>query len=162
MFYHVFACVALQASKALNVHHIRRNIDEVTANFWGVRHWGRYGESSAVIMIWTIMTRLCHWSSGSSSSLCLQSWVVDAWDSFLSINKSGEIWVVSWNFLVAKILHCSMVVMSPSFLVRWRKKRESMVMAVALLMFRNSFVKEFRFLCWARQLVLAFMMRPSY
>jgi len=30
-----------------------------------------------------------------------------------------------------------------SFFVRWRKERERMVMVVALLMFKNPFVKEF-------------------
>ena len=72
--------------------------------------------------------------------------MVDAWALFSSINRA-ELFRRDLScflkVLVAKILHCSAggVV---SF-IRWRKERKRMVMVDVSLMFRSSFVKEFRF-----------------
>jgi len=51
--------------------------------------------------------------------------------------------------------------MSSSLFIQWRKEMEWLVMPITLLMFENSFVKEFQFLRWARSGVSALVMRPS-
>ena len=73
----VLSCSGVRCStgwQALNVRHIRRNIGQINCHFLrsrGVR--GRCGISNAVVSIWTIATRACRWSSGSSFLWGLES-----------------------------------------------------------------------------------------
>ena len=65
------------------------------------------------------------------------------------------------SFLLLKSYIVLWAVMSPSFFVWWRKKRERMAMIAALLMFMSPFVKEFQFSQWSHQVASALVTRPG-